>query len=60
MAANWNKPGSDGPEPPWVRLVRPAFIAILTLLFLWLALSMKRHHFLDGARYNNRNGGTHP
>jgi hypothetical protein len=36
------------------------FIAILTLLFLLLARSMMRHHFLDGGRYNNRNGGARP
>ena len=60
MAANWNRSGSDGPDPPWLRFVRPLFIAILTLLFLLLARSMMRHHFLDGGRYNNRNGGARP
>ena len=43
--------------PPWAR---PVFIILLTLLLFWLAMSMKHHHFMDGARYNNRNGGTHP
>jgi hypothetical protein len=36
------------------------FIIVLTLLLCWLAISMKRHHFMDGARYNNRSDGTIP
>jgi len=32
----------------------------LFLLFFWLAMSMKHHHFMDGGRYNNHSPGTLP
>jgi len=54
--ANWYSTGSGGPQPP--RFVRPLFIVLLFLLFFWLAMSMKHHHFLDGARYNNQRDDT--
>jgi hypothetical protein len=50
----------EGRQPAWAGWVRPVFIAVLTLLLFLLALSMKHHHFMDGARYNNRSAGTHP
>lgn len=58
MRANGSFP--DGPRPPWAQFARPLFIAVLTLLLFLLALGMKHHHFMDGGRYNNRNGGTRP
>ncbi len=58
MAMNWDR--SDGSVPVWARFVRPVFIILLTLLLFWLAMSMKRHHFMEGGRFTNRNGGTHP
>jgi len=48
--ANWNSADSGGPQPP--RFVRPLFIILLFLLLFWLAMSMKRHHFFEGGRYN--------
>jgi hypothetical protein len=55
MAANQNR--EPGPPAGWIR---PVFIAVLVILFLLLGQSMRRHHFFDGATYENRNGGTHP
>jgi len=49
----------DGFE--WPGWVRPVGIIVFTLFFLWLAMSMKHHHFFDGSRFNyNRNVETHP
>ncbi len=51
---------TNGPKPPWFGFIRPVWIVVFALLLLLLAQSMKRHHFFDGATYQNRNGGTHP
>ncbi len=51
------KYGDGFNRPVWAR---PVFIIGFTLLVLWLAMSMKRHHFFDGSRFlNNRNVGSH-
>jgi hypothetical protein len=60
MAADRNMDETNGPRPPWLGFIRPVWIIVFALLLLLLAQSMKRHHFFDGATYQNRNGGTHP
>jgi hypothetical protein len=50
MAGNRIAPGADGPKSPWPGYVQFLFVVILTGIFFLLALSMKRHHFLEGSQ----------
>lgn len=49
-----NKPG--GPNSRWPEYVQFLFVVCLTMLFLLLAVSMQRHHFMQGGLYNQ----SHP
>lgn len=50
MATNRIESGADGPKSPWPGYVQFLFVVMLTVMFFMLALSMKRHHFLDGSQ----------
>ncbi len=52
MAANRNPVGSDGPKSSWPGYIQFLFVVMVTVIFVLLALSMKRHHFLDGMQDN--------
>ena len=45
-----NKP--SGPNSRWPEYVQFLFVVCLTILFLLLAVSMKRHHFMQGSLYD--------
>ena len=45
-----------GPNARWPAYVQALAVVGLTILFLLLAVSMQRHHFLNGEFY----GRTHP
>jgi hypothetical protein len=49
MAVDRNATGTGEPGSPWPRYLQFLFVVFLTVMFFWLALSMKRHHFLDGS-----------
>ena len=48
--------GTGGPGSRWPDVVQFVFIVCLTVLFLLLAVSMQRHHFLRGELYKQ----SHP
>jgi hypothetical protein len=45
-----------GPNSRWPQLVQFLVVAVVTGLLLLLAVSMQRHHFLNGEFY----GASHP
>lgn len=52
-------PGTGGPKrpnSPWPEYVQFAVVVCLTVLFLLLAVSMQRHHFMRGELYKR----SHP
>jgi hypothetical protein len=56
----WRRMPRYGDGFQWPAWARPVFLTVFVLLLLWLAMSMKRHHFFDGSRFlNNRNVGSH-
>jgi hypothetical protein len=38
--------------------VKPVFLIVFTALLVLLALSMKRHHYMDGLRYHHQRYGS--
>lgn len=48
--------GTRGPRSRWPDVVQFVFVVCLTMLFLLLAVSMQRHHFLRGELYKQ----SHP
>jgi hypothetical protein len=52
-----NKPsGPRGPNSHWPEYVQFLFVVGLTVLFLMLAVTMRRHHFMRGELYQQ----SHP
>ena len=45
-----------GPNSRWPQYVQFLVVVTVTVLFLLLAVSMQRHHFMNGEFY----GRTHP
>ena len=48
MAENGSMPEAEESKSSWPGYLQFLFVVALTVMFLLLALSMKRHHFLDG------------
>jgi hypothetical protein len=52
-----NRPG--GPNSRWPPYVQFVFVVVLTVLFLLLAVSMRRHHFGAGELYERNHPYNH-
>jgi hypothetical protein len=51
MARNQDPGDPKGPNSRWPEYVQFVFVVCLTVLFLMLAVSMSRHHFMRGELY---------
>jgi hypothetical protein len=49
MAEHHRECSVDETRPRWPGFIQFLFVVGLTLMFILLALSMQRHHFLDGS-----------
>ena len=54
MATNRIAPDADESKSQWPGYLQFVVVVVVTVMFFLLALSMKRHHFLDGSQ-NARN-----
>ena len=52
MATGRNPTDAGGPKSSWPGYIQFLFVLMLTVMFVLLALSMKRHHFLNGMQDN--------
>ncbi len=50
MAGNRDRDQTEDQNSRWPNYVQYLFVVFLTLLFLSLAVSMKKHHFLSGSQ----------
>ncbi len=50
------RPAPEGPNSRWPQYVQFLIVVGVTVLFLLLAVSMQRHHFLNGEFYDR----SHP
>jgi hypothetical protein len=51
MADNQGMRGPNGPNSRWPDYVQFLTVVVVTVLFLLLAVSMSRHHFMRGELY---------